>query len=111
MEYCSGGDLAVHMNKLRHDGQRIPERTVLAWTVDMMTGLDYLHSSQIVHRDMKPLNCYITSGGVISLSLSLYIYIYRERERERERENYNLDIFIYLLTMLYNKFILKKTFL
>jgi len=85
MEYCSGGDLAVHMNKLRHDGQRIPERTVLAWTVDMMTGLDYLHSSQIVHRDMKPLNCFITSGGVISLSLYIYIYIERERERERER--------------------------
>jgi NIMA (never in mitosis gene a)-related kinase len=67
MEYCSGGDLAVYMNKLRHDGHRIPERTVLAWTVDMMTGLNYLHSSQIVHRDMKPLNCFITSGGSIKI--------------------------------------------
>jgi len=67
MEYCSGGDLAVYMNKLRHENQRIPERTVLTWTVDMMTGLEYLHNANIVHRDMKPLNVFMTSGGNVKL--------------------------------------------
>jgi len=61
MEYCAGGDLAVYMNNCRHENRRIPERTVLQWTVDMMMGLDYLHNAKIVHRDMKPLNVFLTS--------------------------------------------------
>ena len=62
MEYCTGGDLAVHMNTLRRDGRSLPEPTVLQWTLDMMAGLEYLHRAQIIHRDMKPLNVFLTGA-------------------------------------------------
>lgn len=67
MEYCPGGDLAVYMNKLRLEGQRIPEGTVIRWTLDMARGLDYLHGVNVVHRDMKPLNIFMTGGGNVKI--------------------------------------------
>lgn len=63
MEYCAGGDLAVYMNNCRHEDRRIPEHTVLRWTIDIMMGLEYLHKDNIVHRDMKPLNVFLTSSS------------------------------------------------
>ncbi len=44
---------------------------VLFWQ-DMMyqllQGLDFLHSHRVVHRDLKPQNILVTSGGQIKLA-------------------------------------------
>ena len=50
MEFCSGGSLA---NLLEHG--RIEDETVIqVYALQMLEGLAHLHSSGIVHRDIKP---------------------------------------------------------
>lgn len=50
MEYCSGGSLA---NLLEHG--RIEDETVVqVYALQMLEGLAYLHTSGIIHRDIKP---------------------------------------------------------
>ena len=50
MEICSGGSLA---NLLEHG--RIEDETVIqVYVLQMLEGLAYLHSSNIIHRDIKP---------------------------------------------------------
>ena len=34
----------------------------------ILNGVDFLHSNRIVHRDMKPQNVLVTSGGQVKLA-------------------------------------------
>lgn len=34
----------------------------------LLQGLDFLHSNRVVHRDLKPQNILVTSGGQIKLA-------------------------------------------
>src|SRR5215204_557383 len=65
MEYIEGEDLSELIKR----GERFPFDTVMNWTLDLLDGLDYLHSQDppIVHRDIKPNNLKLTSRGNIVL--------------------------------------------
>ena len=41
------------------NGQYMPEDKSIKWIFQMVKGLDYLHSLQIIHRDIKSRNIYI----------------------------------------------------
>ena len=36
--------------------------------VQVLRGLEYLHSKKIIHRDLKPLNLLVTSKGVVKIT-------------------------------------------
>lgn len=63
MEYCTGGDL---LGVLRQD-KALPEQSVRAFAVDMVAGLQYLHSRGILFCDLKPSNVLLNEYGVLKL--------------------------------------------
>ena len=65
MEYIEGDDLS-DLLKL---GQVFPVDMIVEWTLDLLDGLDYLHSQNppVIHRDIKPNNLKLTSRGKLVL--------------------------------------------
>eukprot|EP00741_Cyanophora_paradoxa_P004815 tig00000829_g4672.t1 len=52
VEYCTGGDL---LNLVMQD-KRLPESTVHAFGMDLLCGLQFIHSRGIIYCDLKPSN-------------------------------------------------------
>lgn len=65
MEYIEGEDLSQILKR----DERFPLETVMRWTLDLLDGIDYLHSQDppIIHRDIKPSNLKLTSRGNLVL--------------------------------------------
>ncbi len=64
MEYIAGEDLAEMMEQ---NGAAFPLEDVLKWANQLCDALEYLHSQNIIHRDIKPQNLKLTPNGQIVL--------------------------------------------
>lgn len=56
LEYCPGGDLAKYIKSLNHLSEPVAVRFVL----QVINGLQFLHSKSVIHRDIKPQNLLLT---------------------------------------------------
>lgn len=71
MEYADGGDLAAKI-KDRKDGPhgevlRFQECEVMFVFVQIVLALQHIHAQNVLHRDLKPLNIFLTRQGVVKL--------------------------------------------
>ncbi|XP_077093915.1 uncharacterized protein LOC143746077 [Siphateles boraxobius] len=66
MEYCEGGDLSKIMGKQKEECC-FEEKQVLDWLVQICLALQYLHEKNILHRDIKPQNVFLTEDGYVNL--------------------------------------------
>ncbi|CAN5352011.1 hypothetical protein BH18ACT12_BH18ACT12_14370 [soil metagenome] len=64
MEYLSGGSLD---DVLRRDGAQPPE-LVFEWLEEAARALDVAHGKGVVHRDVKPANLMLDSGGNVHVA-------------------------------------------
>ena len=64
MEYLPGGDCASLVKTLG----ALPDEWAQQYLAEMVQGLDYLHSTGVVHRDMKPDNLLIDHHGHLKLT-------------------------------------------
>ena len=64
MEYVEGITLKKHID---HRGA-LPEREVLYYATQILSALDYIHSKDIVHCDIKPQNIILLQNGSIKVA-------------------------------------------
>eukprot|EP00095_Tigriopus_kingsejongensis_P006276 snap_masked-scaffold990_size72856-processed-gene-0.7 protein:Tk06276 transcript:snap_masked-scaffold990_size72856-processed-gene-0.7-mRNA-1 annotation:"hypothetical protein BRAFLDRAFT_204870" len=65
MEHCEGGDLYAKINRQR--GRFFAESTILGFFVQVCQALAYVHGRNILHRDIKSQNIFLTRGNRIKL--------------------------------------------
>ncbi|KAA0158924.1 hypothetical protein FNF31_05094 [Cafeteria roenbergensis] len=65
MTYCDGGDLSARLEQQR--GKLLPEDQILHWFVQIALGLGCMHSSKVLHRDLKTANIFLLSSGRLVL--------------------------------------------
>jgi serine/threonine protein kinase len=66
MKYCQGGDFFTHIN-LPVNGGCLPEASVKFYTAQLVLALEYLHSKNTLHRDLKEENICMYSNGYVCL--------------------------------------------
>jgi len=64
MEFCPGGSVA-HL--LKNFGA-LEEDVLRAYTIQILEGLDFLHASLAVHRDIKGANILVAANGVLKIA-------------------------------------------
>ncbi|CAD8117871.1 unnamed protein product [Paramecium sonneborni] len=64
LDYCAGGELFYHLRKLK----RLSEENAKQYFVEICIGMAYLHSQNIVYRDIKPENILLDLNGHLLLS-------------------------------------------
>ncbi|KAK3094928.1 hypothetical protein FSP39_007941 [Pinctada imbricata] len=65
MEYADGGDL--HRKISNQKGIYFGKQIIVDWFVQICLALRYIHSQNILHRDLKTQNIFLTSDGKIKL--------------------------------------------
>ena len=64
MEYCAGGSVTDIMSKLKRP---LSESQISLICEATLRGLDYLHSTGKIHRDIKPDNILLNAAGEAKL--------------------------------------------
>lgn len=62
MTYCDGGDLDQLLNRAKNRGGLSTAKS-MGLFVQIALGLHYLHSKSVMHRDLKPQNCFLLGNG------------------------------------------------
>jgi serine/threonine protein kinase len=64
LDYCPGGELFFHLGKLG----KFPESRARFYTAQIILAISYVHSLDIVYRDLKPENVLLDKEGHIRLT-------------------------------------------
>ncbi len=48
-------------------GDVLPIETAVRWAMDVIDGLEAAHRAGIIHRDVKPSNCFVTTDGQVKI--------------------------------------------
>eukprot|EP00658_Telonema_sp_P-2_P008941 TRINITY_DN13389_c0_g1_i1.p1 TRINITY_DN13389_c0_g1~~TRINITY_DN13389_c0_g1_i1.p1 ORF type:complete len:617 (-),score=156.96 TRINITY_DN13389_c0_g1_i1:279-2084(-) len=67
MEHADGGDIFHHITHAREEGFYVDESMIISWLAQILLALEYVHSHQLLHRDIKPQNIFLMSNGMVKL--------------------------------------------
>lgn len=80
-EFCDQGDLQQFLDK--RIGNLLEEKRIVEWFRQICSALEYLHGRNILHRDIKPQNIFLTGKEMTTklgdLGLAKYVN-YRLRD-------------------------------
>ena len=63
MELCEGETLEHRIAS----GKPVPVEDAVRWTIEILDGLEAAHRAGVVHRDVKPSNCFTTAQGRVKV--------------------------------------------
>ena len=72
MEYAPGGDLHAVLEQRWIDARAagrsvLSEDEIMGWFVQLTEGMAYVHSQNVLHRDLKPKNVFIGADGLLKI--------------------------------------------
>ena len=67
MEYADDGDLSTKIKLLLKNKLQFEESTIWSILIQILEGLNYLHKSHVIHRDLKSANIFLTKKGIIKI--------------------------------------------
>ena len=67
MEFADGGDLAKRIEYNKKNYCRFDENVIWEWIFQLLYGVKYLHSHQIMHRDLKSANIFLKKDGILKI--------------------------------------------
>jgi len=62
LEYIDGGNLSAELKKNKNLNE------ILDYAIQCLDGLTFAHNKGLIHRDIKPLNCLLTTGGDLKIT-------------------------------------------
>lgn len=68
VEYVENGPVMRVLSKDKVDRQPYSEGQARKFLIDLIYGLEYLHSSKVIHRDIKPENLLVDKSGTLKLT-------------------------------------------
>jgi NIMA (never in mitosis gene a)-related kinase 1/4/5 len=75
MQYCKGRqflnriekDMSFHIDIMKKNNQYFSENLVINWVLQLVLGVQFIHSKKILHRDLKPQNIFIDNDMNIKI--------------------------------------------
>ena len=91
MEYCPGGNLQAHLEKLIAQGRRTTLTGRLSWFKQLAAALEFIHQKGIAHRDLKPENILIDGEGKLKVAdVGIAKALYNCNIEEEAQEPYEI---------------------
>eukprot|EP00933_Yihiella_yeosuensis_P040427 TRINITY_DN34722_c0_g1_i1.p1 TRINITY_DN34722_c0_g1~~TRINITY_DN34722_c0_g1_i1.p1 ORF type:complete len:385 (+),score=79.58 TRINITY_DN34722_c0_g1_i1:102-1256(+) len=60
MDYCEGGDMWQYVAGVKKKRSTIPEAQITRWLTQMCLALKYMHQKNVLHRDIKSQNIFLS---------------------------------------------------
>ena len=109
MEYCDGSTIKSYIDNHKSNNHLINKDTIYTFILDICEGLKEIHSKNIIHKDLKPDNLFLTNDlrvklGDFGISKRLYdsrdyartcfgpIMYMAPEEIRRQKYNYKIEI-------------------
>ena len=67
MEYADDGDLSTKIKNNLKKHVQFDESSIWSILIQILEGLNYLHKSRIIHRDLKSANIFLTKKGIVKI--------------------------------------------
>lgn len=67
MNFCEGGDLYTKLKAQSKEGKILEETQVVEWFVQIAMALQYMHERNVLHRDLKTQNIFLTKSKIIKV--------------------------------------------